>query len=98
MSATHTLKTLSRFYRAVERGDKTFEVRRNDRDFQTGDTLVLVEIGEPGFEPGKATGFQIERRVSYMLQGGQFGVDPAYCILGLAQPTLARSLSEDKAQ
>lgn len=40
---THYLKTLPAYFDAVHRGDKTFEIRSNDRDFQTGDTLVLQE-------------------------------------------------------
>ena len=41
--ATHELKTLLEFYRAVECGAKTFEVRRNDRGFMIGDVLHLLE-------------------------------------------------------
>lgn len=29
------------FFDATERGDKTFEIRKNDRGFQRGDTLIL---------------------------------------------------------
>lgn len=48
MAKRHELKTLPVYFDAVARGDKTFEVRKNDRDFQTGDTLVLRE-----FDPAK---------------------------------------------
>lgn len=41
---THKLKTLPAYFDAVERGDKTFELRNNDRDFQAGDVLLLEEF------------------------------------------------------
>lgn len=40
----HTLKTLPEFFDASKRGVKPFEVRKNDRDFQVGDVLELVEF------------------------------------------------------
>ena len=80
----HELKTIDRYFDAVERGDKTFEVRRNDRAFQTGDLLVLVRI-EEGFTALR-TGETLKKRVTYLLQGGQFGIEPGYCVLGLGEP------------
>lgn len=40
---THDLKILPEYYSRVATGQKTFEIRRNDRDFQTGDKLYLRE-------------------------------------------------------
>ena len=40
---THTLKIWPEYYAAVRDGRKTFEVRRNDRDYRPGDVLVLQE-------------------------------------------------------
>lgn len=40
---THVLKTLPQYYERLADGTKTFEVRRDDRGFQTGDVLDLRE-------------------------------------------------------
>lgn len=39
----HELKTLPEYFEAVRKGDKTFELRENDRDFKVGDYLALNE-------------------------------------------------------
>jgi len=82
MAKTHELKTLPIYFDAVLRGDKTFEIRKNDRDFQTGDTLVLKEWdpakqsppvpwGDPVPTaprlPGEFTGAELRCVVSYVL-------------------------------
>ena len=55
-------------------------MRLNDRAFQTGDILELVRLdGHLKMETGR----KLRRRVTYLLQGGQFGIEPAYCVLGL---------------
>jgi hypothetical protein len=39
----HFLKILPAYYKAVKRGDKSAELRQNDRDYQKGDRVVLEE-------------------------------------------------------
>ena len=39
----HELKTLPVYFEAIKNGTKTFEVRKNDRNFQSGDMLLLRE-------------------------------------------------------
>lgn len=75
----HHLKVWPPFYESVENGSKTFEVRRADRDFRVDDLLILSEW-EPRLE--RHTGRQCRRHVSYVLQGGQFGVEPGFVVLG----------------
>ena len=50
MSAIHHLKTWPEYYSAVESGVKLFEIRKNDRHYQVGDTLILQEW-IPGVDP-----------------------------------------------
>lgn len=84
----HKLKTWPDYWDAVSSGEKTFEVRRDDRGFQKGDVLVLekYEIGhgyhtEPGNRLKVCT---LRRRVTWILTGGRFGIEPGYVVMGLA--------------
>ncbi len=44
----HELKILPKYFNAVISGEKTFEIRKNDRPFHKGDLLALNEFdGEP---------------------------------------------------
>lgn len=79
VGATHHLKCLHPYFDAVARGDKTFEVRLNDRDFQVGDTLKLVRYVD---DKGDWEHI-VKRRVTYVLHGGQFGIEPGYVVMGL---------------
>lgn len=66
---THALKTLPTFFAAIESGEKTFEVRRNDRSFKSGDKLLLQE-----YHPEKGyTGKEWEGTITYLLD------HPDYC-------------------
>lgn len=84
----HELKCWPTFFAAIVRGDKPFELRRNDRDFGEGDWLLLREW-EPAKRSGNAawdhyTTQAIWARVSYVLHGGRFGLDAGYAVLGIA--------------
>jgi len=43
MSTYHELKCRTEYFSRIQSGQKTFEIRKNDRDFQVGDTLSLRE-------------------------------------------------------
>lgn len=75
----HILKTWPEFYEPAVIGVKPFEVRKDDRDFQLGDELILAEF-IPG---GTFTGRIHKRTIIYILKGGQFGIAAGYVVLGL---------------
>jgi hypothetical protein len=68
----HDLKTWSEYFEKVYTGEKTFEVRVNDRDYNVGDILVLKE-----YNPDRATytGRVAVRTVSYILDNPAFVKD-----------------------
>lgn len=43
MYQVHELKIWPQFYARVANGSKTFEIRNNDRGYQTGDKVILRE-------------------------------------------------------
>lgn len=59
----HNLKTWPGYFQATWVGDKTFEIRKNDREFKERDEIVLEE-----WEPGNMeyTGRVIEGFIRYM--------------------------------
>ena len=63
MTKVHQLKTWPEFFRHIQSGNKTFEIRVNDRDFQVGDILHLQEW-DP--EIRTYTGKMVSRRITYM--------------------------------
>lgn len=76
----HDLKTWPPYFQAVVSGRKPFEVREDDRNFQVGDRLLLREW-DPKYK--HHTGRKVTCEVTYKLQGGSFGIQEGYCVLGI---------------
>jgi len=84
----HELKCWPVYFSAVLRGDKTFEVRKDDRGFKVGDTLWLRE-----WHPEKGyTGAELRKRVTYALSGTSLGIAMGYIVMGLDQADLRAQL------
>ena len=66
----HYIKILPQYFRAIERGEKTFEVRFNDRDYKVEDVLHLKEWMNGGY-----TGREIVAYVTYLLDDPNFSKD-----------------------
>lgn len=66
----HKLKIWPEYFGPVISGEKTFEVRKNDRDFKIGDTLVLEEyVVDYIWERSYYTGRTVKVEVTYILDG-----------------------------
>lgn len=74
--ATHNLKTWPEFFRVVASGQKPFEIRQNNRDFQVGDTLVLQEYDLVDGYTGKV----VRAEVTYITDWQQ---KEGYVVMGI---------------
>lgn len=73
----HELKILPEYFLAVVEGRKKFEIRKYDRDYQIGDTLILKEWDR------EYTGSAVVCEITYILHGGNYGLEKGYCILSI---------------
>jgi Domain of unknown function (DUF3850) len=86
----HYLKTWPVFFKQVKSGSKNYEVRRNDRDYDVGDTLVLQEwdpeIAKKDSNPSSGyTGNDVRVVVTHLLLASECeGIVAGFCVLGIA--------------
>ena len=75
----HELKIQPKYYKMVKWGIKNFELRKDDRDYQVGDIVILQE-----YENGEYTGKEIKYlTIRYILRDcPEYGLKEGYCILG----------------
>ncbi len=78
---THALKTWPEYFKLQESGEKTFELRKDDRDYKVGDKFLSQEFDAT---TSKYTGKETMYTISYILRDSEFsGVKKGYCILQL---------------
>jgi hypothetical protein len=77
---THELKCVPPFFEAVLDRTKPFEARKHDRRFCEGDTLHLRELWN-----GEYTGRECSRTITYVLVGGEFGIERGYVVMGITE-------------
>ena len=82
-SKTHEVKCWPEFFRAVESGEKLFELRKNDRDYRVGDYIYQREWRP---KSKRYTGRAHSSRIVYAVYGPTWGLKRGYCILGLEPP------------
>jgi hypothetical protein len=76
----HELKTWPIFFSPLRNGVKTFDIRKNDRDFQVGDRVIFNEYDQTN---DRFTGRIVTRHITYIMQGGQMGLPEGYVIMAL---------------
>lgn len=97
----HELKILHEYLIDVSIGKKTFELRKNDRDYQVGDLIRFIDIRE---DDSTANKNQIEPnidentlyRITYVLKDVEkYGLDKDYCILAIKKLNI-KEVSENE--
>jgi hypothetical protein len=87
----HRLKCWPEHWKAIRLGFKSFEIRKNDRNYRPGDVLALGE-----FEPakwtegqehpeGKFTGRVLKRKVTHVTSQ-HHGIVPGYVVMTITEP------------
>lgn len=79
----HQLKTHPAMYFAAKRGDKTFEVRKDDRAYQRGDVVTLLYHDPDSIDGAYAYQEPLTFVIGFVLRGGQYGVEPGYVAFSL---------------
>ena len=75
----HVLKIQPKYFTEVLHGKKNFELRKDDRNYQVGELVTLLE-----YENGEYTGKEIKNiPIRYILRDcPEYGLKEGYCILG----------------
>lgn len=88
---THNLKLSIEFCDAVLSGEKTFEVRKNDRGFQTGDLIRFIPTDGTSYRSSDGTVREHAKheisghtyKITYILNG--WGIKNGYVVLGIRE-------------
>lgn len=75
----HEIKLASGFIDDIINGLKTFELRKDDRDYQSGDIVLMRELSVIGGYSGR----EVLVRITYILRGFEaykFGCSKEYCV------------------
>lgn len=85
---THTLNIQKQYAGAVLNGSKTFEIRKNDRNFKVGDKIVFEVVSNEGISTRDAARHPLNGavyRIDYILDNFE----------GLAQKYVALAVSKE---
>lgn len=73
----HELKLWPQYFSAVMNREKTFEIRKNDRNFKIGDVLLLKEYNSSA---KRYTGRKVLRTITYITDYAQ---QDGYIVMGI---------------
>lgn len=79
----HVMKCWPEYFQEVWDKNKPFEIRKDDRNIQAGDTILLKEWDK---DKERFTGRAIECLASYVIRNNKF-CKPGYCTIGLRYMT-----------
>ena len=76
---TPEIKCENPYFSHIWKGDKTFELRKNDRDYREGQVIRLCEYNATNCS---YSGRSILIFIKYLLPGGNYGLSKDSCIFG----------------
>lgn len=79
----HRVKCWPEYFQAVLDGRKTFEARWDDRGYQEGDGVTLIEWDPNAVPQAGETGRTYKAIVGYVLRGPGYGVEAGHCIFSI---------------
>lgn len=90
---THHIKIHEEYADAILRGDKTFEIRYNDRNYQKDDLIVFHTITDFAESPRKCRYFSLDNhplnkmifKITYVLSG--WGLKEGWVALAIKEVT-----------
>ena len=74
----HELKIYPHYFNAILDRNKKFEIRKNDRNFQKGDNILLRE-----WDNIKYSGRTVFAEITYILDDNFIGLTEGYVALGI---------------
>ena len=94
MTRAHELKTWPEPFQAVLDGRKRYEIRKDDRGYAVGDTLVLKEwdpsphpnpmgLHRLQYEKAGYSGRVVVARIAYITPGGSWGLPADLCVMSI---------------
>lgn len=82
IKSSHSIKILPEYFEAVIKGHKNFEVRKNDRNYQVGDRVILKEHDSDYF-----TGREVVAEIIYVTDYEQ---QEGYVVFGFKKLGIVR--------
>ncbi len=82
--SVHQLKAWPEPFQAIIDGNKRHEIRKADRDYKTGDVLLLREYRP---DDDTYTGRLAVVIVKYLTVGGSWGLPDGMCVMSITSPS-----------
>lgn len=82
----HELKILSSFVNPILDGEKTFEIRENDRGFQKGDRVQFKVVSDDWTRRNSSVVNELEHKVfkiTYVING--WGLKNGFVVFGISE-------------
>ncbi len=77
----HDLKTYTKYFNQLQQGEKTFELRKDDRDYKVDDIITLSDYCPLKDEYlGRCLSYRI---IGILSNCEEFGLMKGYCILSI---------------